>query len=240
LQKPYVNARRRDQSCRTIVDAAHRMQNLSSKSQHGCPLKRVRIHNGRSMKGGEIEARVLAAVKDRLLSPERVALAVEEARLAAEHATRTRTLGRAKAESELAEVKSRAERLVDQVADGVLGGLAVKDRLAALETRRAELATELAATPPPPIVALHPLAGQYRAMVASLEQALVRSDSETAAEARDLVRRLIETVLVTPLPERGKFALTVKGKIAALVSQDGDNAMILGAGVGFEPTTFRL
>ena len=197
--------------------------------------------NGRSMKGGEIEARVLAAVKDRLLSPERVALAVEEARLAAEHATRTRTLGRAKAESELAEVKRRAERLVDQVADGVLSGLAVKDRLAALETRRAELETELAATPPTPIVALHPrLADQYRAMVASLEQALVRSDSEAAAEARDLVRRLIETVVVTPLPERGKFALTVKGKIAALVSQDGDDAIVVGAGVGFEPTTFRL
>ena len=113
--------------------------------------------------------------------------------------------------------------------------------MAALETRRAELETELAATPPTPIVALHPrLAYQYRAMAASLEQALVRSDSMTAAEARDLVRRLIETVLVTPLPERGKFALTVKGKIAALVSQDGDDAMILGAGVGFEPTTFRL
>ncbi|WP_438853248.1 recombinase family protein [Brevundimonas nasdae] len=197
--------------------------------------------NGRSMKGGEIETRVLAAVKDRLLTPERVALAVEEARAAAEHATRTRTLGRAKAESELAEVKRRAERLVDQVADGVLSGLAVKDRWAALETRRAELETELAATPPTPIVALHPrLADQYRAMVASLEQALVRSDSEAAAEARDLVRRLIKTVVVTPLPERGKFALTVKGKIAALVSQDGYDAIVVGAGVGFEPTTFRL
>ena len=63
---------------------------------------------------------------------------------------------------------------------------------------------------------------------------------DVAAEARDLVRRLIETVVVTPLPERGKFALTVKGKIAALVSQDGDNMTVVGAGVGFEPTTFRL
>ena len=64
--------------------------------------------------------------------------------------------------------------------------------------------------------------------------------TEAAAEARDLVRRLIETVVVTPLPERGKYALTVQGKIAALVNQDGENTMKLGAGVGFEPTTFRL
>ena len=65
------------------------------------------------------------------------------------------------------------------------------------------------------------MADHYRAVVASLERALERSDSEAALEARDLVRKLIETVVVTPLPERGKFALTVEGKIAALVDQDG-------------------
>ena len=63
---------------------------------------------------------------------------------------------------------------------------------------------------------------------------------DVAAEARDLVRRLIETVVVTPLPERGQVALTVKGKIAARVSQDGDHMTVVGAGGGFEPTTFRL
>ena len=93
----------------------------------------------------------------------------------------------------------------------------------------------------PPIVALHPrMADHYRAVVASLERALERSDSEAALEARDLVRKLIETVVVTPLPERGKFALTVEGKIAALVDQDGDDTTVLGAGAGFEPATFRL
>ena len=195
----------------------------------------------RSVKGAEIEARVLAAVKDRLLAPERVALAVEEARIAAAHHARTLALGRSKAETELAEVKRRAERLVDQVADGVPAGATVKDRLDALETRRRELEAELAASPAPPIVALHPrMADHYRAVVASLERALERSDSEAALEARDLVRKLIETVVVTPLPERGKFALTVQGKIAALVDQDGDDTTVLGAGAGFEPATFRL
>ena len=49
-------------------------------------------------------------------------------------------------------------------------------------------------------------------MVGDLAQALHRSDSEAAAEARDLVRRLIETVVVTPLPERDQYVLTVQGK----------------------------
>ena len=55
-----------------------------------------------------------------------------------------------------------------------------------------------------------------------------------------MVRKLIGTVVVTPLEARAKFAVTVQGKIAALVNQDGENTMKLGAGVGFEPTTFRL
>ena len=197
--------------------------------------------NGRSFKGAEVEARVLAAVKTRLLAPERVALAVEEARLAADQAARERVMAVSKLEAELAEVKRRADRLVDQVADGVLSGVAVRDRLDALEARRAVIEAELAQTPPAPVVALHPrMAEHYRAVVGSLERALARSDSEAALEARDLVRKLIETVVVTPLPERGKFALTVQGKIAALVNQDGDDTTIVGAGAGFEPATFRL
>ena len=141
--------------------------------------------NGRGVKGAEIEARVLAAVKDRLLAPERVALAVEEARMAAAHNARKVALGRSKAATELAEVKRRAERLVDQVADGVLAGATVKDRLDALETRRRELEAELAASPAAPIVALHPrMADHYRVVVTSLERALERSDSEAALEAR--------------------------------------------------------
>ena len=51
---------------------------------------------------------------------------------------------------------------------------------------------------------------------------------------------MIETVVVTPLPKRGQYALTVKGKIAALVNQDGDHTIVVGAGAGFEPATFRL
>jgi site-specific DNA recombinase len=216
-----------------------------SQQRFVCSWRRERgetaCRNGRGVKGAEIEARVLAAIKSQLLSPERVALAIEETRKLMEQEAQTAALGRSKAESQLAEVKRRSDRLIDQVADGVLSGMAVKEKLDALEQQRAALEAQLAEAPQTPIVALHPrLADQYRLMVASLESALHRSTSEAAAEARNLVRRLIETVVVTPLPERGKFALTVKGKIAALVNQDGDDTVVLGAGAGFEPATFRL
>src|SRR5690606_19029608 len=107
--------------------------------------------NGRSIKGAEVEQRVLAAIKDRLLAPERVALAVEEARLAAAQQSLAMALAQSKAEAELAEVKRRSERLVDQVAEGIIAGVAVRDKLVALEARRAELESELTASPEPEI-----------------------------------------------------------------------------------------
>ena len=109
------------------------------------------------------------------------------------------------------------------MADGVLSGAAIKDKLAALEDQRAVLEADLATEEAPSPISLHPgIAEHYRRVVGDLAQALYRSESEAAAEARDLVRRLIETVVVAPLPERGQYELTVKGQIAALVSQDGD------------------
>lgn len=110
-------------------------------------------------------------------------------------------------------MKRRAERLVDQIADGVLTGATVKDRLDALDARRSQIESELAQAPAASVVGLHPrVAEHYRTVVDSLERALARSDSEAEAEARDLVRELIGTVVVTPLEERAKFALMDKAK----------------------------
>ena len=184
---------------------------------------------------------MLAALRDRLLAPDIVASAMEEARLEMEKRNREVRGRRAKLEADLAEAIRRSERLIDQVADGVLSGAAIKDKLAALEDQRAVLEADLATEEAPSPISLHPgIAEHYRRVVGDLAQALYRSESEAAAEARDLVRRLIETVVVAPLPERGQYELTVKGQIAALVSQDGDCTTLVGAGVGFEPTTFRL
>ncbi|MFC5388098.1 recombinase family protein [Brevundimonas bullata] len=216
-----------------------------SEQRFVCSWRRERgpaaCDNGRGVKGADIADRVLAALRDRLLAPDIVASAMEEARLEMDKRNRDIRGRRSKLESDLAEAKRRSDRLIDQVADGTLSGAAIKEKLAALEAQRATLETELAAKEAPSPVSLHPrIAEHYRRVVGDLAQALHRSDSEAAAEARDLVRRLIETVVVTPLPERGQYGLTVKGQIAALVNQDGDCTIVVGAGAGFEPATFRL
>ncbi len=108
------------------------------------------------MKGADIAARVLTALRDRLLAPDIVASAMEEARPEMEKRNREVRGRRGKLEAELAEAKRRADRLIDQVADGVLSGAAIKEKLAALEAQRAALEAELAAEEAPSPVALHP------------------------------------------------------------------------------------
>ncbi|MGR6534228.1 hypothetical protein [Brevundimonas sp. RM1] len=80
------------------------------------------------------------------------------------------------------------------MADGVLSSAAIKEKLAALEAQRATLEAELTTEVAPSPISLHPgIAEHYGRVVIDLAQALHRSDSEAAAEARELVRRLIET-----------------------------------------------
>lgn len=104
------------------------------------------------------------------------------------------TQSRSTLDLELGEVKRRAERLVDQIADGALTGATVKDRRDALETRSILIQSELSQAPAEPVVILYPcMAEHYRTAVDSLKRAVARSDSEAAAEAPDFVRKLIET-----------------------------------------------
>ena len=97
---------------------------------------------------------------------------------------------------------------------------------------------------------IHPnLAETYRRTVSSLLEVLARDDG---AESRDIVRGLIETI--TLVPEDGKLHVEIRGELASILSLSASgrasplarSAEVLAqqvklvAGVGFEPTTFRL
>ena len=209
-----------------------------------CSVRRERglsaCTNGRGVKSAEIESRVATALKDLLLEPAVVEEAVKEFQARAnDRRARSRT-DRLKQEAELAEVKRRAARLVDQVADGVLTGAAVKEKLAALEDTRERLEAELAEAETDDGIVLHPgIAGRFRKLVARLNAALEQSDTIERMEAREAFRALIRQVVVTPAEERGRVKVSVETEIAALLKQDGYISTV-GAGTGFEPVTFRL
>ena len=143
---------------------------------------------------------------------------------------------------------SQNDRLVDALADGEPAAR-LKDKLREFERRRLELerGPETAKAPAP---RLHPnVAEVYRRKVEELHNALRQED---AAPARELVRGLVEAIVL--LPEDGRLKVEVRGELAEILRLSGcANAKApagrpellaeqvkMVAGTGFEPVTFRL
>jgi site-specific DNA recombinase len=208
-----------------------------------CSTRRERgdqaCSNGRGVKSAQVEARVIDALGGLLLDPAVVEEAVREfLGLSGARQSQARA-ARAKQEAELAEVKRRAGRLVDQVADGVLSGAAVKDKLDALERQREHLETALTVGGPDQALVLHAgLPQRFRQLVERMHLVLAEPDTHERLAARDAFRALLNRVVVTPTG-RGEFEITVETNMAALLARDG-HIVAVGAGTGFEPVTFRL
>ncbi len=101
---------------------------------------------------------------------------------------------------------------------------------------------------------LHPnLAEVYRERVAALQEAL--SDHGAKDEAFNVIRSLIDEIRL--IPENGQLRVEIRGALAGILAlghgkqdhlrqrADGSISVLvqqakLVAGVGFEPTTFRL
>jgi site-specific DNA recombinase len=101
----------------------------------------------------------------------------------------------------------------------------------------------MALVPGKEIVSLHPQAAQrYKQKVAEIHDALSRGDA-ASAEAVGLVRDLITEIRVMPRGKGEPVALEIVGDLAALMATERDENSVTAsmvAGVGFEPTTFRL
>jgi DNA invertase Pin-like site-specific DNA recombinase len=179
--------------------------------------------NARTPYAIDIERRVLAAVRDRLLRPEAVEAAVREVhRLMAE---RSRTAGsdRGRLDRELADARRQAGRLVDLVAEGSIAGTTVRDKLQALEARAEAIERELAGlVDNANVVAIHPAAGDhYRRLVQDLADQLenVGSGSEASdAAAREAFRQLIGQVRLIPGEKRGEYELEIVGELQRVLA----------------------
>ncbi len=145
-------------------------------------------------------------------------------------------------------VVRQIERLVDALADGAPAER-IKQKLRDLERRRLDIEAELASVAAP-APRLHPgLAEAYRRKVEELHEALAADD---AGPARELVRGLIEAIVL--IPQDGRLRVEVRGDLAAILQLSGTpNAntpagepgylveqVKLVAGAGFEPAAFRL
>jgi len=230
---------------------------ITGKDRYGCSARRQRrCDNSKTVARPVIERRILSGLKERLLSPEAIAAAVEEAR-------RRLAEGREEAAKEESRLRRRAAELfrgINRMIDLVIAGTpaeTVRDRIAAdeaervrIETRLAELAAEAASVPTVP----HPrIADAYRRQVEELEEVL-DDDSTEAREALEVVRGLIQRVTIVPdASAPAGVWLEIAGDLAVLLRFSeagqqkapkagavGASQLSVDAGTGFEPVTFRL
>ncbi|MBS1073170.1 recombinase family protein [Gluconobacter cerinus] len=154
--------------------------------------------------------------------------------------------------SELPKIERELDKAIQAILDGVPGSR-LKDRIGHLETRKAEIEERLAEAPSPPPL-LHPnMAELYRQKIASLHDSLQNEVSRT--QTVEAIRSLITRIRL--IPEGAELAIFLEGDLAAMLgfASNRKNAkrhpdasvlekfLVQGsmvAGVGFEPTAFRL
>ncbi len=169
--------------------------------------------NTRSIKRHRIEAVVVDALRTRLMQPEAcaefsAAFKEECARTAKEASGADATRRR-----ELEKVRQKLDELVEAIASG-LRSTTLQTKLAQLEAREAELERDLK-TPCHKPTALPPdLAAAYQQ---ELEQLGSSTDGVEGTETRELIRGLIERVIITPAPHGKGSEVELVGTIAAMI-----------------------
>jgi site-specific DNA recombinase len=154
--------------------------------------------NRQSIRRGPLEELILEGLRHNLMTGKEVEafIAAFHAELNAQRAART--AGRAGQERELADVRRKLDGLIDAIAEGMRAP-GLQQRLVELEARRAALEQALSEEAPPP-VRMHPnLAQAYREKVEKLQEALAKPEDRD--EAIEMLRRLIERVVVRPAEE---------------------------------------
>jgi site-specific DNA recombinase len=221
-----------------------------SQNHYGCSTARNKgtCHNRITVRQDKLEGLVIGALQSRLMDPTLLAEFCDEY---TRHLNRLRTEKNSSlvaARGELARLTKQRENIIQAIKDGV-PATEVKDDLARIVTRREELEALLAGTKEEPVL-LHPNMGaEYRKQVANLAQVLNRE--ENRGEAADILRSLVDRIELRP-NQQGKLEIDLYGDLAGILTLAGKKARPLDetdlsiqqvkvvAGVGFEPTTFRL
>src|SRR5216684_1668207 len=228
---------------------------LRGQDRYACS---ARVTNGscantRTIPRVDLEQRVLAGLKDRMMAPE---MAAEAMRAYAEETNRLNRERRASGEghrSELAKIRRTLKQMLSVIEEGG-HTRGMTDRMRELEARE-DVLKELLAQEPADIPDIHPnVSGIYRKKVERLTEAL--NTPEDRNEAAEAIRALVEKITLRPGPNRGEIDATLHGELGTILGwieaqavektrkRETPAAFATGvsvsvvAGTGFEPVTF--
>jgi site-specific DNA recombinase len=226
----------------------------------GCSTARNKgtCSNRLNIRRDRLEERVLNARHHRLMDPALFKIFCDEF---TREMNRLRMEGRPSIHAAEAEIK-RIDRELDTLLNLILkGGAAerINEKMVWLERCKKDLQAFLRdVEEPPPILhpILHPsMAVVYRERVAELHRALGHEDGR--AEVAEVLRSLVKEIILTPTD--GELAVEVSGGLAGILhvatsgtlpvrgaqtktpaTRAGVSQVMVDAGTGFEPVTFRL
>jgi DNA invertase Pin-like site-specific DNA recombinase len=195
-----------------FIVATHDYLRCSARSNRGT------CDTSRTLLMGEVEQRVLLALRNYLLSPDVVASGVEAYQAERKRLSEERRRSRHKLEAAAAEVERKISRLLTLVENGHADPIATGPRINELVAERKRLAEALKQQPASNVVEFFPKAVErYRQKVADIHAALSRGE-EGDREAVALVRSLIGRIVVHATPAPQPLGLEVEGTLAALMT----------------------
>ncbi len=264
-----MRAALKESTSRNLLNDAHRPRFLLSglmhcgccgggytiigKDRYGCATRKQKgtCDNGVTITRQEIEGRVLSGLKERLLAPELVAEFIKGIQEELDEQRRAKKADEAQRSRKLAEVERKIAGLMRAIEDGLYEP-SMKARLKALQQEKSSLSSAADEKAETDLKILsHPnLPDLYRRKVEQLELIL---DGPDRTQAMDLIRSMIERVVLHPRNEGKGLNAELYGDLANILSacagaQKKDaleqgltgRQLSLVAGTGFEPVTFRL
>jgi site-specific DNA recombinase len=215
-----------------------------------CYASRARgtCSNRLTIRREEVEARVLGAVRDKLLNRE---LFDEFCREFTREMNRLQGEERARqgaVRQDLVAVTRQIAKLIEAIKDGV-PGLSIKDELMRLEDRKTNLERSIEQDPDTRPLLHAGMADLYRQKVAALCESL--TCEEARPQASEALRGLLDEIVLEP--SGSELGIEVRGNLASLLrfaqnakrsrpseSDELERTVSLVAGAGFEPATFGL
>ncbi|MFT4182747.1 MAG: recombinase family protein [Rhizobium sp.] len=178
-------------------------------------LRKGICDNSRTIRRDEIEARVLAGLKEKLVSSEAVAEAV---RAYAKETNRLNRDRRAQAHTD-----QKALEKIDRAIAGIMAAIedglyqpSMKARMAELERDKIEIAARMAQAPAD-VPDVHPnIASVYRRNVERFTEAL--KDPDGGRQAAEALRSLIGEIVLTPGPKRGEVHAELRGELMGILA----------------------
>jgi len=170
--------------------------------------------NARTIARTALEARALAGLRDRLMTPDMAAEAMRAYALETNRLNRERRNSAEASRRELVETTKAIAEIVRVIEQGGYHR-ALSDRLTELEAKQDSLTARLSDVPQD-VPDIHPnIAETYRRRIERLTEALSHPDD--ALEAADAIREVIDRLVVTPGDKHGDYTITLQGELGTIL-----------------------